>query len=215
MARATGTVVVVGASGHALVAIETLRSTGWDVVGCVSADPGSGPAVVGRLGIEVLGDDNALAGLVGSVDAVFVAIGDNRRRRDVTDRVTTDGWSLAHAVSPQAVISPSATVGAGALICAGAVVNALASIGVGAVVNTAATVEHECTVGAFSHLGPRSVLAGNVAVGDGALVGVGASVVPGVRLGAWCRVGAGAAVVADVADGVTVVGVPARPSTSR
>lgn len=215
MARATGTVVVVGAGGHALVAIETLRSAGWDVVGCVSAEGGAGAAPVGRLGVEVLGDDSALTGMAGSVDAVFVAIGDNRRRRDVTDRVTTDGWSLADAVSPRAVISPSATVGAGALICAGAVVNALASIGVGAVVNTAATVEHECTVGAFSHLGPRSVLAGNVAVGDGALVGVGASVVPGVRLGAWCRVGAGAAVVADVADGVTVVGVPARPSTSR
>jgi acetyltransferase-like isoleucine patch superfamily enzyme len=41
-------------------------------------------------------------------------------------------------------------------------------------------------------------------------VGIRAGVRPGVRIGRGCTVGVGAAVVGDVADGLTVVGVPAR-----
>jgi UDP-2-acetamido-3-amino-2,3-dideoxy-glucuronate N-acetyltransferase len=43
-----------------------------------------------------------------------------------------------------------------------------------------------------------------------AAVGTGAIVLPGVTIGAGAMIGAGAVVTADVADGVTVVGNPAR-----
>ena len=48
-------------------------------------------------------------------------------------------------------------------------------------------------------------------LGDGVFVGAGARVLGGIRLGDGCSVGAGAVVIDDVAPGVTVVGVPARP----
>jgi acetyltransferase-like isoleucine patch superfamily enzyme len=47
------------------------------------------------------------------------------------------------------------------------------------------------------------------------MLGVGVSVVPGVRIGAGATVGAGAVVISDVPDGETVVGVPARPTSSK
>jgi acetyltransferase-like isoleucine patch superfamily enzyme len=53
------------------------------------------------------------------------------------------------------------------------------------------------------------VLAGNVYVGECTHIGIGASVLPGIRIGKNCIVGAGAVVTKDVADGTTVVGVPA------
>ena len=46
---------------------------------------------------------------------------------------------------------------------------------------------------------------------EGAHVGSGAVVLQGLRVGAGAIVAAGAVVLADVADGATVVGVPARP----
>jgi serine O-acetyltransferase len=48
----------------------------------------------------------------------------------------------------------------------------------------------------------------------GAMIGTGAKVIGPVRVGAEAKIGAGAVVVDDVADGATVVGVPARPAQS-
>jgi len=47
-------------------------------------------------------------------------------------------------------------------------------------------------------------------VGARTWIGIGAAVRHGIRVGADVTVGAGAAVVDDLADGVTAVGVPAR-----
>ena len=58
--------------------------------------------------------------------------------------------------------------------------------------------------------GPGAVLAGGVRVGARALVGAGAACRPHVAIGADAVVGTGAAVVAPVADGQRVGGVPAR-----
>ena len=51
-------------------------------------------------------------------------------------------------------------------------------------------------------------------MGELTLVGSGARVLPGVTVGSGVTVGAGAVVTTPVADGVTVVGVPAatRPT---
>lgn len=48
-------------------------------------------------------------------------------------------------------------------------------------------------------------------VEDGAFFGIGARVLGGIRIGRGAQVGANAVVTRDVADGVTVVGIPARP----
>jgi acetyltransferase-like isoleucine patch superfamily enzyme len=52
-----------------------------------------------------------------------------------------------------------------------------------------------------------------IAVGGGAWIGAGATVLDGVRIGDRAIVGAGAVVRADVPDGATAVGVPARVLT--
>jgi serine acetyltransferase len=58
---------------------------------------------------------------------------------------------------------------------------------------------------------PNAAVSGGVTGGNRVLVGTGAVVREGVCLGDDVRIGAGAAVVADVAAGLTVVGVPATP----
>ena len=58
---------------------------------------------------------------------------------------------------------------------------------------------------------PGAVLAGCVEVGAHATIGANATVLPRLRIGEGAVIGAGAAVTEDVAAGVTVAGVPARP----
>lgn len=205
-------VLVVGAGGHALVCVETLRASGHSIAGCVAR--GAQPAAdLDRVGVEIVGSDEDLDNLiVGGLERTFVAIGDNRARESLTQRVLESGGSLVTAVSPSAVLSPTATVGAGSLVMPGAILTSQVSVGAGAIVNTAAVVEHESSIGQFAHIAPGTALAGRVRVGRGALVGIGACVLPGLSIGSWAVVGAGAVVTADVPDGATVVGVPARPS---
>ena len=47
-------------------------------------------------------------------------------------------------------------------------------------------------------------------ISDEAFIGVGARVLGGIRIGCRATVGANAVVVADVPDGATAVGIPAR-----
>jgi acetyltransferase EpsM len=70
-----------------------------------------------------------------------------------------------------------------------------------------------CFVGDFVTVAPGVHVGGDVSIGDGAFVGIGARISNLVSVGKWATVGAGAVVLDDVADGVTVVGCPARPIT--
>jgi UDP-perosamine 4-acetyltransferase len=205
-------VVVVGAGGHAAVCIDVLAAAGAEVRGVVDDR-----APADDLPVPFLGDDVWLAHALtaGTAEAVFVAIGSNRRRAEVQRRLEALGARLVVAVHPSAVVSPTATLQPGAVVMPGAVVNARTRIGRGAIVNTAASVDHDGDIGDYTHIAPGSHLAGNVTTGEGAFLGVGASVVPGASIGAWATVGAGAAVVGDIAAGLTAVGVPARTRSLR
>jgi sugar O-acyltransferase (sialic acid O-acetyltransferase NeuD family) len=197
-----------GASGHGKVVADVAREAGWErVVFFDDRWPDlqcSGDwMVVGRF-------IDALQGAV-SLDALIVAVGDARMRKRWLRSGIDQGMKLATLVHPRACVSRSARLGAGVVVVAGAVVNVASVVGDGAIVNTGATLDHDCELGEVAHLCPGSHVAGNVAIGEGAWVGIGASVKQGVRIGAWSTVGAGAAVIGDVDDHSTVVGVPARP----
>jgi acetyltransferase-like isoleucine patch superfamily enzyme len=65
-------------------------------------------------------------------------------------------------------------------------------------------------VSEFVHIGPGAILCGNVKLGPHSFVGAGAVIRQGITVGKNAMIGAGAVVVKDVADNMTVVGVPAR-----
>lgn len=88
--------------------------------------------------------------------------------------------------------------------------NTGATIGNGVILNTGCTVEHDCSIADFAHISPGAHFAGGVRVGARAWVGIGGSFRELARIVAGATVGAGAAVVKDVEDNDTVVGVPAR-----
>jgi len=94
---------------------------------------------------------------------------------------------------------------------ANVVVNANTRVAAHCILNTACTIDHDGSLAKGVQIGPGVHAAGDVTFGERSLVGVGASLLPGLRVGYEAVVGAGAAVTADVPDGVTVAGVPARP----
>lgn len=162
------------------------------------------------LGVPVLGGNELLEQLrARGAGAAVVALGGNRLRQDMGERLAALGFRLPPVVHPAAQLSPSARVAEGATVMARACIGPDAAVGWLAIVNTGAIVEHDGRLGQAAHVAPGSVLAGGVVVGDRALVGVGSAVRPGIVIGDDAVVGAGAAVVRDVPSGATVGGVPA------
>lgn len=141
----------------------------------------------------------------------FVAVGDSRQRLQLLGLVESAGYAAATLVHPAASVSRRAVLGAGTIVCGGAVVQVNSRLGRGCIVNTSASVDHECILGAGVHVCPGAHLAGSVVVGEHTWIGIGASVKQGLSIGSDVIVGAGAAVVEDVGNECTVVGVPARP----
>ncbi|WP_421118171.1 acetyltransferase [Aquihabitans daechungensis] len=206
--------VIWGAKGHALVLAEFAPASDLHVAVLVDRDP----AVVSPLpGIEVLTGDAALVTWLdehpGSASWFAVAIGGSRGadRRSIHEQLVEAGLRPATLVHPTAYVASDAVVGAGSQVLAQSCVGASATLGRQCIVNTAASVDHECVLGDGAHVGPGATLAGAVHLGTDAFVGAGAVILPNLRVGEGATVGAGAVVTADVPDGATVAGNPARP----
>ncbi len=203
-------VFIFGASGHAKVVIDILE-------------------LVGNLVVEFLVDDNRdLWGeqffgytVIGGREALLakemnlecngiVAIGSNQTRKRVASWLAGHGYQLASTVHPSACLGRGVRLGAGTVLMAGAVINSDTLIGDNVIVNTGATVDHDCRVMDSVHVAPGVHVCGGVTIGSGTLVGAGSTIAPGIAVGKDVVVGAGATVVSSVADGVIVMGTPAK-----
>lgn len=197
---------ILGASGHGKVVADLAELCGWDVAFFDDAFPdvqrNSAWAIEGRAD-DLLQQADRFAG-------VIVAIGHNRTRLAKLEMLRDRGFSIETLVHPQACVSRHAIVEPGCVVFAGAVVNAFARVGEGCILNTLCGVDHDSVLGAAVHVSPGACLAGGVKVGEATWIGIGASVRQLIRIGADVVVGAGAAVISELPDNVTVVGVPAQ-----
>ena len=198
--------VVIGAGDHCRAVIDLARSTGFDPRVVVDT------RFVGQteeiLGVVLRG--NAVLESLEFGDAVAIAIGDNAARRELFDRATTAGWSLPNIVHSTAVVSRYAQLGRGNIVNAGAVVNAQVVIGDNCIINTGAIVDHETRIESHCHIGPGVKVASRVKIGEESFLSIGSIVIDQITLDSGVTMGAGAAVVQNVGDTSTAVGVPAR-----
>lgn len=197
--------ILIGYSGHAFVIYGIFKSAGVNVTAyCDATEKTYNPFALPYLGNE----DAALEKLK---EGFFISIGDNSIRQKVYNKLAAQNLLPANAIHQSAVIDESATIAAnGVMIAANATINPLVKIGRGVICNTSCSIDHECIIDDFAHIAPGAVLCGNVKVGSKTFIGANAVIRQGITIGSNCMIGAGAVVVKDVADGTTVVGVPAR-----
>lgn len=188
---------IFGASGHGKVVAEIAEQGEREIIAFVDKD---------RSKKQLL--DYKVIHEVNEPDRMFIAIGNNRIRKNIADSYSNVTYPLL--MHPLSTISKRAVILEGTVVMAGATINADVRIGKHCIINTNASVDHDCVLEDFVHISPNVALAGDVIVGEGTHIGIGASVIQGITIGKWCTIGAGTVVIRDVPDGTTLVGNPGR-----
>jgi sugar O-acyltransferase (sialic acid O-acetyltransferase NeuD family) len=207
----TGGYCIFGAGGHAKDLIAQISiDRGVEAINCLVDDFEPNRLVIG---IETLSFVDARRRFADTV--WLVAVGDSKARRAISERIALDGGRLGAFVSTRAVVGPEFSPAPGVQVLSGCFISADVALGPGVILNVNSSISHDGKIGSYVTISPGCSLAGRVILGNDVFIGAGATLVSDaphsyLRVGEAATVGAGAVVIADVAPGDTVVGVPAR-----
>lgn len=199
--RMSDGIIILGAGGHAKVIADILLLRGESFIGFLDDN-----AVGTTLNYPILGKISDVVNY-SEYCSFIIGIGNNETRRTIAGQYNVK-WRTA--VHPTAIVARDVNIAEGSVVMAGAVINPSASIGKHSIINTSAVVEHDNRIGSFVHIAVGAKLGGLVSVGDDSWVGIGSSVRECVNICAKCMIGAGAAVISDIVEPGTYVGVPAK-----
>jgi|688.fasta_scaffold719094_1 sugar O-acyltransferase (sialic acid O-acetyltransferase NeuD family) len=191
---------ILGIGGHSKVVIEIAVNSGINISGLYDDNQNF-------YGTEYNGI--SVSGPLSSIESgnAIIAIGNNKVRKNIDDQLKQIKWKTL--IHPSAIIANKVEIAEGTVVMAGAIIQPGAKIGRHCIINTGACIDHDCVIDDYVHIAPGVALAGGVKVGEGTLIGVGTSIVPYVTVGKWATIGAGSAVISDIPDYSTAVGVPA------
>lgn len=203
--------ILIGDSGHAKVIEHIAVRANWNVIAKLD-DKYSESTVDSK--DQVKGPTSMISNLLDEDTYILIAIGANRVRKLIFEKLNVPLEKYAVVIDPSAIISEDTVVGYGTCIMPNSVVNPASKIGNHVILNTRCVVEHDNVIEDYVHISPGSTLTGNVTVEEGCHIGAGATLIPSINVGSWTVVGAGSTVIRDVENDVTVVGTPSRVLTN-
>ncbi len=196
---------IYGAGGHARVISSILRASGISILGFFDDSyDGSGEQIQGK---PILGTFADITNFQEHINAVYIAIGDNKTRKHAFETLETENFDMPPLIHPGAFLENDVLVGKGSVVCMGATLATEVKVGRCCIVNTGASVDHESRLGDFVHIAPKAAIAGRVTIGDESFVGIGAAVAEKLALGDRVIVGANSVVLANVPSDTRALGV--------
>lgn len=203
--------IIVGAGGQCRVILSLLqeRDVGYLPIGIFDDVVNKNEEI---LSIPVLGRVNSLEKYYNDgIKNIFLAVGDNFKRKYIFDSVKGIGFCCPNLVSNKANVSQSANIGEANIICPFVHIGPQANISNNNIINTHSTIEHETVIQSHCHVATTSVVSGRSLLGDFVFLGAGTTVIDNVSIASETTVAAGSVVIDDIeASGYLYAGVPAK-----
>lgn len=131
-------------------------------------------------------------------------------KKSVVAKLKNRGAKFATIIHPTAKIGDATTIGEGLILFSYADISVNCNIGDFVFLNSFAQIGHDSVLGNYCTLFPNSSIAGGSILEEGVLIGTGASTYPGIKIGNNATVGMNSAVIRNVKENTTVMGVPAK-----
>ena len=146
--------LIIGAGGHGRVVAEIAEDLGYERIGFLDDNS---EAAIGKL------EDMEQFTEYGEA---VCAIGNNKVRKQVLDRLERAGYRIPYLIHPSAYISRSAVIEKGVVIEPGAVVNANSRIGYGSIISVGTIVDHDTVIGVCAHINAGAIVKAGAEVDD-------------------------------------------------
>jgi sugar O-acyltransferase (sialic acid O-acetyltransferase NeuD family) len=209
-------IVIIGAGAHGRDIAESLShptQKKQKLLGFVDDKPELKAKLID--GFPVLGNWSWFEENDSSQVKVICASGFSEPRKKMVERAEKMNLSFANVISPLAYLATDVKIGVGNFIGHGVIICRGCQIKNHAIINYGSQVSHDNCLENFVSINPNVNLAGNISIGEGAYIGIGTSIIQGIKIGNWTIIGAGAAVIRDLPNNVTAVGVPAKVIKTR
>ena len=204
-------VIIFGANELGQAALEIFESNDIVVYGFLDDDESLHGKELSEVSILGKTDDDGYLKLIGKKCEGFIAVDDRVLRKSLVELMMERRKKMpVNAVHSNTEIAPSAHIGHGNFVNSGTVIGAHTKVGNHCIVHSNVTIDYSAKLGDLVQVGAGSVVGSSATIEDNVFIGSGVTVVPGIKIGKDARIGAGSVVIADVGEGQTVFGNPAK-----
>ena len=143
---------------------------------------------------------------------VTIAIGNAKVRKMIANKLSANpNLKFPNLIDPSVIYDEEeTTLGNGNIICAGTIMTVNIEIGNFNIVNLDCTIGHDDTMKDYITIYPSVNVSGNVILNDCVEVGTGTQIIQGLSVVENTIIGASAAIVKDIEEAGTYVGVPVK-----
>ncbi|MBS4769564.1 acetyltransferase [Carnobacteriaceae bacterium zg-ZUI240] len=203
-------VAFIGAGGHADAVLPMLNRQQYEFVGFFDDKD-----IIEHSGYPILGKMKDVESYLETkkIDAVFITIGDNDKRKEIFDGLKDRYYdAFINIISEcSSILTPDISIqGRGVFVGFGAFIGSKVKINDNTVVNTGALIEHHTEISSHCNIAPNATINGSCHLGEQVYVGSGSIIIQVKNICDQVTIGAGAVVVNHITEKGTYVGVPAK-----
>jgi sugar O-acyltransferase (sialic acid O-acetyltransferase NeuD family) len=146
---------------------------------------------------------------------VMVAVANSKDRYDISRRLPSETKFFTFIHPTALVMEDNVEIGEGSFVGAYSILTTNIKIGNHALLNRGNQIGHDCRIGDYFSSMPNSVIGGNVTIGDRVYMGSCSNVREKIQICSDAVLGMNSALVRDIKNSGTYVGVPARIINER